>query len=143
MSRTVTPSTRFLMMFTRPVVYSTLFFASNAIGRQRNQSQDDRANAGRDEVIDPEAGDQPGRQLEDDSVQDDQKKTEREDGQRKREDEEDRLDDRVQEPENEGRDGERRPRSRVESGHELHEQEQSEGVDEPADEQVGHSVTSV
>jgi len=34
------------MMFTRAVVYSSLFLASNAMCHQRNQSEDDGADAG-------------------------------------------------------------------------------------------------
>src|SRR5437870_10180134 len=153
MSRTVTPSTRFLMMFTRAVVYSTvpitsrsLFAAPDAMCDQRNQAEDDRADARRDEVVDLEARYEPRRQLEHDPVQDDQKKPEGQDRQRQSEDEKDRLHDRIEQPQNQRRDGRRRPGTGVKSGNELHQQEQRECVDEPAKKEMAHnhlSMTSI
>src|ERR1700737_2636152 len=64
-----------LVKFRRKRLGALLLAAADAVGDQRDQSQNDGTNAGPSERVDPKTGDQPGRQLENDRVQDNQEQT--------------------------------------------------------------------
>src|SRR5438105_4441789 len=127
MSSTVTSSTRFLMMFKAKlpvrVVYGIVIrksampflLAADVVGNPRDDRQHDRSEDGRHEVGDTESWREPRGQLEHDGVEDDEEEAKRDDCQRQREENEDRLDQRVQQSENQRGDGERNDRTIVKS----------------------------
>src|SRR3954447_3650426 len=107
--------------------------ASDAVGDPRNDAQHDRADDGRNEVVDAEAGSDPRRQLELDRVEDDEEESERDDRQRQRQHEEDRTDDRVEQAEEQRGDGERNDGAVVKAGYQLDDYEERQRVEDPAD----------
>jgi hypothetical protein len=114
----------------------TLRLAADAISDPRDDGQDDGANDGGHEVVDAESRRKPRRQLEHDGIENDEEEPERDNRQRQREKKEDRPHDRIQQAEDQCRDREGHDRMVVKPGHERHDDEEREGVEQPSEEEV-------
>ena len=108
---------------------------------ESREGVEDRANQSSAKAVNREAGDEPGRDGEQNGVDDQDEQTERQKGQGKRQDDEDRSKKGIQKPDDH-RGPESREKPDVYAGHQLGDDHQCDRAQHPAKDEIQHGSSS-